>query len=171
MPDEPDELTEYLQGASALSRQYQREAAPLPPQPLDRLVLDAAGSKEGALSTGGVISKEGARSRELKPRPRLSQSLAPLAFAASVFLSVALVLAMVFNPQPAKKLDDRPQVLRVRAYETAPPRSALTSRERNPVVWLEDIAALRREGRNSEADIEMQRFRSAYPAYLIPVSE
>jgi hypothetical protein len=38
-------------------------------------------------------------------------------------------------------------------------------------VWLGDIAALRRAGRDREADIEMRRFRSAYPDYLIPVSE
>lgn len=153
MPDEPDDLTEYLQGQSALSRQYQREAAPLPPHALDRLVLNAA------------------RPKDLRSKPRMSQSLAPLAFAASVFLSAALILAIVFSPQAAKKIDDRPQVLRVRAYKTEPPRAALTSRERNPTAWLEDIAALRRAGRNSEADIQMRRFRGAYPAYLIPVSE
>ena len=126
----------------------------MPPQALDRLVLNAV------------------RSKDLKSKRRMSQSLAPLAFAASVFLSVALVLAIVFTPQAAKKIDDRPQVLRVRAYKTEPPRAApLTSRERNPAAWLENIAALRRAGRNGEADIEMRRFRSAYPSYLIPASE
>jgi hypothetical protein len=55
------------------------------------------------------------------------------------------------------------------AKSKAPLRSQ--SCERNPAVWLEDIAALRRAGRDSEADSEMRRFRSAYPDYLIPVSE
>jgi hypothetical protein len=151
MPDEADELTEYLQGENALSRQYRREAAPEPPQALDRLVLQSVHPRA-------------------KSQPK-SQSLAPLAFAASVFLSVALVLAMVFGPQAAKRADDRPRVIQVRAYKTEPPRAPLTSRERNPVAWLEDIAALRRAGRDSEADIEMRRFRSAYPSYLISSSE
>jgi hypothetical protein len=153
MPEKrmPDELEEYLAGESALSRQYRRESAPMPPHALDRLVLNAAA----------------------KPKtPLQAQGLAPLAFAASVLLSVALVLALVFGPQAAKKADDGPRVLKVSVYKTDPPRAAPASpRERNPAVWLEDIAALRRAGRDREADIEMRRFRSAYPSYLIPVSE
>jgi hypothetical protein len=151
MPD-PDELDEYLRGTSAVSRQYQREPAPLPPHALERQVLDAA--------------------RLQTRKPRMSQSLAPLAFAASVFLSVALVLAMVFGPQTAKKPDDKPRVMQVRVYKADPPRAAaLSPRERNPAAWLEDIAALRRAGRTGEADIEMRRFRSAYPDYTIVSSE
>ncbi|HXI47253.1 MAG TPA: hypothetical protein VNH39_01600 [Steroidobacteraceae bacterium] len=153
MPDKrvPDELEEYLAGESALSRQYRRESAPMPPHALDRLVLDAAA----------------------KPKtPLRAQGLAPLAFAASVLLSVALVLALVFAPQAAKKADDEPRVLKVSVYKSDPPRAAPASpRERKPAVWLEDIAALRRAGREREADVEMRRFRSAYPDYLIPVSE
>jgi hypothetical protein len=157
MPDKrvPDELEEYLRGDSAVSREYRRESAPVPPHALDRLVFNAA------------------RLRPAKSKsPLQSQRLAPLAFAASVLLSVALVLAMVFGPQAVKKADDKPRVLKVSVYKTDPPRAALASpRERNPAAWLEDIAALRRAGRDSEADIEMRRFRSAYPNYLIPVNE
>jgi hypothetical protein len=153
MPDESDELSEYLQGGSALSHQYRREAAPLPPQALDLKVLDAV------------------RPPQPRRQPRKSQSLAPLAFAASVFLSVALVLAIVFAPHPADKTDDKVHVLRVRAYRPEPPRESLPARQRNPAAWLKDIAAMRRAGRNSEADLEMQRFRSVYPAYLIPFNE
>jgi hypothetical protein len=155
VPDKrmPDELDEYLRGASALSRQYRRESSPLPPHALDRCVQNTA------------------RLQPVKP-PHKSQSLAPLAFAASVLLSVALVLAMVFGPPAAKRADDKPHVLQVRMYQTNPPRAAVASpRERNPAAWLEDISALRRAGRNSEADSEMRRFRSVYPDYLIPISE
>ena len=103
--------------------------------------------------------------------PFKPQSLAPFAFAASVLLSLALVLAMVFGPQ-ARKPEDKPQVVRVRMFKSEPPRAALASpRERNPVLWLEDINALRRAGRSTEADVEMRRFRSAYPDYIIPISE
>src|SRR5229473_1940115 len=75
--DPPDDLDEYLRGDSALSRQYRRESAPTPAHALDRRVL--------GLSRGTHVK---------------SPCLAPLAFAASVLLSVALVLAIVFRTQP-----------------------------------------------------------------------
>jgi hypothetical protein len=152
MPEETDELEQYLRGGSDLSSQYNRESSPVPPHDLDRRVLDSAGS---------LKSKT----------PFTSQSLAPFALAASVLLSLALVLAMVFGPQ-IKKPDDGPQVVRVRIFKSEPPRATPASpRERNPVLWLEDINALRRAGRSVEADAEMRRFRSAYPGYIIPISE
>lgn len=154
MPDQPtpEELDDYLQGGSDVSCLYHREPAPVPPHALDRLVLDAAGS--------------------LNPKaPVRSQRLAPLAFAASVLLSLALVLAIVFAPQ-VKRQDSQPQVMRVRMFKSEPPRAALASpRERNPALWLADINALRRAGRNAEADVEMRRFHSAYPDYIIPINE
>jgi hypothetical protein len=148
----PDELDEYLRGGGDLSSQYQRESAPAPPHELDRLVLRAAGSSKFKT-------------------PFKPQSLAPFAFAASVLLSLALVLAMVFGPQ-VKKPEDKTQVVRVRMFESAPLRATPASpRERNPALWLDDINALRRAGRVTEADLQMRRFRSAYPDYIIPISE
>jgi hypothetical protein len=154
MPDEPktDELDDYLGGGSDISCQYQRESAPAPPHELDRLVLKSAGSLSSKM-------------------PFTPQSLAPFAFAASVLLSLALVLAMVFGPQ-VKKPDDKPHVVRVGIFKSEHPRAAPASaRERNPVLWLEDINALRRAGRGKEADAQLRRFRSAYPEYIIPISE
>ena len=152
MHDETDELDDYLRGGSDVSCEYQREPSPAPPHELDRLVLESAGS--------------------LKSRtPFKPQSLAPFAFAASVLLSLAMVLAMVFGPQ-VKKPDDKAQVVRVRIFKSEPPRATPASpRERNPALWLDDINALRRAGRDNEADVEMRRFRSAYPDYIIPISE
>ena len=148
----PDELDDYLRGGSDVSHQYKRDSSPVPPHELDRLVLNAAGS---------LKSKT----------PFKPQSLAPLAFAASVFLSLALVLAMVFGPQ-VKKPDDKPHVVRVGIFKSEPPRATPASvRERTPVLWLADIDALRRAGRSNEAEVEMRRFRSAYPDYIIPISE
>jgi hypothetical protein len=145
----PDELDEYLRGDSALSRQYRREGAPPPPQALDRQVLAAARVTSGA-----------------------SQNLAPLAFAACVFLSMALVLAMVLGPPSLKHADDTPHVVQVRDYKSELPRAlAASPREREPAKWLGDIAALRRAGRNAEADAEMRRFRSAYPDYMAALDE
>ena len=154
----PDDLEEYLRGGSALSRQYRRESAPAPPHALDRRVLK--------------MSRGDAREAGKSPY------LAPLAFAASVLLSMALVLAMVFGPQSAKKrADERPRLVRTAVhadvssnvplnrkpllYSSDPPRA------RAPAIWLADIAALRRAGRRTEADAELRRFRSAYPDYLI----
>jgi hypothetical protein len=162
MPDETDELDQYLRGGSDLSRQYQRESSPVPPHDLDRRVLEAAGS----------LKSKPPKSKPLKSKsPFKRQSLAPFAFAASVLLSLALVLAIVFAPQ-VKKPDDKPQVLRVRIFKSEPPRATPASaRERNPVLWLEDINALRRAGRATEAEAQMRRFHSAYPDYVIPISE
>jgi hypothetical protein len=150
--DAPDDLDEYLRGDSALSRQYRRESAPPPPHALDRLVLSS--------------------SRDARAK---SPCLAPLAFAASVLLSVALVLAIVFGPQTAKRVDDAPRLVRVAAHPDVSPNAPLSERlklyssdprrARAPSVWLADIAALRRAGRDSEADAELRRFRSAYPDY------
>ena len=141
--DPPDDLDEYLRGGSALSRQYKREPAPTPPHALDRRVLGLSRDAHGK-----------------------SPCLAPLAFAASVLLSVALVLAIVFGPQTAKRVDDTPRLVRVAAHaEGSQFYSIDPRRARAPSVWLADIAALRRAGRNSEADAELRRFRSTYPHY------
>jgi hypothetical protein len=147
----PDELDDYLRGGSDVSYQYKRDASPVPPHELDRWVLKAAGSQAKT--------------------PFKPQSLAPLALAASVLLSLALVLAIVFAPQ-VKRPDDKPHVVRASIFKSAPPRATpVSARERNPVLWLEDIDALRRAGRSSEAEVEMRRFRSAYPDYIIPITE
>jgi hypothetical protein len=92
--------------------------------------------------------------------------LAPLAFAASVLTSVALVLAIVFGPQSAKRADDAPRVVRVVAHAELPYTNN-SKAARAPSVWLADIAALRRAGRNREADEELRRFRTAYPTYPV----
>jgi hypothetical protein len=151
----PDELNEYLRADSALSREYRKESTLIPPPSLDRRVLSLAAPHE---------------------TPSKSPCLAPLALAASVLLSMALVLAIVFGPQTAKRADDAPRLIRVaaradvspaavdrrlRLYSSDPPRPRTASQ------WLADIAALRRAGRSSEADAEIRRFRDAYPAYSI----
>jgi hypothetical protein len=147
----PDDLDEYLRGGSALSRLYRRESAPTTPHALDRRVLRLSNPAQG--------------------RPPW---LAPLAFAASVLLSVALVLAIVFGPQTGRRDNDAPRLVRVAARADAP-NSALNRtpqlyssdplRARSRVAWLADIDVLRRAGRNREADAELLRFRRAYPDY------
>jgi hypothetical protein len=135
--DPPDDLNEYLRRGSGLSRQYAREPAPAPPHALDRRVLKLSKDARGN-----------------------SPCLAPLALAASVLLSVALVLAIAFGPQTVKRADNAPHWVRV-----ADVHASDSPRARSPSKWLADIAALRRAGRDSEADAELRRFRSAYPEY------
>jgi hypothetical protein len=147
-----DDLHDYLRGGSALSRHYRKESAPAPPHALDRRVLKL--------------------SREALGK---SPCLAPLAFAASVLLSVALVLAILFGPQPRERRDDAPRLLRVAAHADLSPNAPLERKPllyssdpklvRAPSLWLADIAALRRAGRIGEANAEFRRFRAAYPGY------
>jgi hypothetical protein len=149
----PDDLNEFLRGDSVLSRQYRKDSVPVPPPALDRRVLALAAPRG---------------------TPGKSLCLAPLALAASVLLSMALVLAIVFGPQKTKRAADAPRLIRVaaradlspaavdhrlRLYSSDPPRPRTASQ------WLADIAALRRAGRISEADVEFRRFRNAYPDY------
>lgn len=158
----PDDLDEYLRGDSALSCQYRRESAPTPPPALDARVL-ALSRPPGSSDTPAAR--------------RAAPYLAPLAFAASVLLSVALVLAIVFGPQRPKRADDAPRVVRVAAHPELLPNSPLNRRlrlyssdpklARSPRTWLADIAALRRAGQDREADEELSRFRSTYPGYLV----
>jgi hypothetical protein len=155
--DQPDDLEEYLRGDTALSRRYRRESAPAPPHVLDRRVLR--------------LSRQAERTVQ-----RLSPCLQPLAFAACVLLSVALVLAMVFGPAARRMDDNTPRLVRVAARTDMPSSVSLNrraplygsdlSRARPAKVWLADIAALRRAGRNVEADAEYRRFRNAYPDYV-----
>jgi hypothetical protein len=151
----PDELNEYLRGDSALSRAYRKEPTHLPPPALDRRVL-------------ALVSPRGTH--------RKSTCLAPLAFAASVLLSMALVLAIVFGPQKARRADDAPRLIRVASRADVSPApidrrlrlySSDPQRQRTESQWLADIAALRRAGRIREADSEFRRFHDAYPAYSI----
>ncbi len=130
----------------------------MPPPGLERRVLQAAAAQAAAQ----------AAAPDAKP-----PYLAPLAFAASVLLSVAVVLAIVFGPQPAKHRNDAPRLVRTAANAGLAPNVPLgrtpelyssdPPRVRAAAQWLADIEALRRAGRNSEADAELRGFRRAYP--------
>ena len=107
----PDDLDEYLRGGSALSRLYRKESAPTPPHALDRRVL-----------------------RLSNPAQVGPPCLAPLAFAASVLLSVALVLAIVFGPQRPKRDNDAPRLVRVIQRPRRLPRVAMVTTYRRSSV-------------------------------------
>jgi hypothetical protein len=150
--DQSDDLDDYLRRNSALSRQYRRESAPTPPHALDRRVLEMSRRAHGK-----------------------TPCLAPLALAASVLLSVALVLAFVVGGRTISRDDGAPHLVRAADRSDASTSPFLArqphlyssdpERARTPPVWLADIAALRRAGRNREAEAELRRFRSAYPGH------
>ncbi len=75
------ELNRYLQGDSELSRHYAEKRNQLPPEKLDRKILDAAGSH--------IASK-----RHTSRRFHRASWALPLSFAAIITLSVTLVLNM-----------------------------------------------------------------------------
>jgi hypothetical protein len=164
----PDELDEYLRGGSALSRQYRKAPAPLTPPALERRVLQAVAAQIAASDAASDAAPGNARDAHAKP-----PYLAPLAFAASVLLSLAVVLAMVFGPQPAKHRNEAPSLVRTAAHAGLAPNAPLgrklelyssdPPRVRTAAQWLADIEVLRRAGRNSEADAELRGFRRAYP--------
>ena len=166
--EQPDDLEEYLRGDSALSRRYRGEPAPAPPHVLDRRVLRLSQEAQNKDQ-----SKD--QSTAQCTAQRLTSRLQPLAFAACVLLSVALVLAIVFGPQKPKHVDDASRVVRVAALGSLSQSAPLKRRlelysgdpqaARTPAAWLADIAALRRAGRLREADEEMRRFHSTYPGY------
>jgi hypothetical protein len=140
-------------GDAQLSRLYRRTATAAPPPALDRRVLAAA--------------------RKAVAR---SPYLAPLALAASVLLSVALVLALVFGPRTARRGEEPVRWMlaaaRTEAHAPAVPWAASPGKGAaraaavpDPRSWLAQIAALRRAGRGFEADAQYRRFRAAYPGY------
>jgi hypothetical protein len=59
---------------------------------------------------------------------------------------------------PAQAAADTPST--ANSAETAPPRHPP-----DPKAWLQQIAALRADGKTAQADAEMRRFRAAFPAY------
>ena len=80
--------------------------------------------------------------------------------------SVALVLAIAFWTEIRQTRRRCSGVVRVVARGAAAVHQQFQA-ARPPSAWLADIAALRRAGRNREADEELRRFRSAYPTYPV----
>jgi len=69
--------------------------------------------------------------------------------------------------RPSREAADRERFERA-APAAAEERARQLSAEESPQRWLEQIAELRREGRDDEADRRLAEFRRRYPAYRIP---
>jgi hypothetical protein len=59
----------------------------------------------------------------------------------------------------------RAPVTPTREPTAAPSAAAPPPHPQDPKTWLQQIAALRAEGKTAQADAEMQRFRAIFPAY------
>ena len=165
-------LDEYLRGDSPLSRAYRETGREEPPAHLDAAIL--AQAKAAAAPRRGS-----------KPR-----WLMPLSLAATVVLSIGVVLLMSregVTPVPMETPSPTPDdPVSKPAAPTAPaviekapvvtPKEAprfeprvFTPKEmpavKTPEQWLVEIEALRKAGKHAEADAELAKFRQHYPDY------
>lgn len=162
-------LDEYLRGDSPLTRAYREVGREEPPASLDaRILAEARGGK--AAPRGG------------KPR-----WLMPLSLAATVVLSVGIVLFMTRQGATPLPMESAP-VAEVPAPAAKPSTSsaapapapkaapreaprfeardvAIPSRVKTPEQWLADIEELRKLGLDAEADAQLAEFRKRYPDY------
>jgi hypothetical protein len=172
--DNDPELDQYLRGDSEVSAAYRDlESAPPPGQDVDARVLRM--SRQAAANSAPLT---GART-VLARRPTW---FAPFALAATVVLSVALVLAVILEPAKQRRVDDSAHwvyaaahksdrlPLRTEAPATPGPR-AESNAPRDAQSWLTRIRELRHEGRFLEADAEFRRFRAAFPDTVIPAED
>lgn len=155
-------LDEYLRGDSPLTRAYRELGGEEPPPSLDARIL--------AQARGGNAAQRGGKPRWLMP----------LSLAATVVLSVGIVLFMTrqgvtpLPPETAPAVEaPAPSAVPAPAPKAAPkaaPRFeardvAIPPKQKTPEQWLADIEELRKLGLYAEADEKMAEFRKRYPDY------
>lgn len=175
-------MTEQERDAKVSGR-YARLAREEPPARLDAEILAAA--RRDAQSRPAPLVAPTARRRWY----------VPLAAAAVIVLSAVVTLRMwyeqpgfdgvVLAPEPApelpKQAEKKAADRRLAPPPEAPPLSkpapaaagelaAKLEAEESPEKWLERIAALRREGREREADESLAQFRKRHPDHKVPES-
>lgn len=151
-----ERLDEYLRGDSPLSRAYREAGREEPPPALDAHIL-AQARGEKATPRGG------------KPR-----WLMPLSLAATIVLSVGIVLFMTRQGATPVPTETAPAV----EAPTPPPKVApketprfeardvaVPPKQKTPEQWLTDIEELRKLGLDAEADAQLAEFRKRYPDY------
>ncbi len=155
-------LDEYLRGDSPLTRAYRETGREEPSASLDaRLLAEARG--ENAAPRGG------------KPR-----WLMPLSLAATVVLSVGIVLFMtrqgatplppetapaVETPAPLATPAPAPKVVPKVTPRFEARDVTVQPKQKTPEQWLADIEELRKLGLHAEADEKLAEFRKRYPDY------
>ncbi len=166
-------LDEYLRGDSALARAYRETGREEPPAHLDAAIL--------AQARAATAPRRGSKPRWLMP----------LSLAATVVLSIGVVLLMSKQGVAPESMEPPPSVVPAPAVtEKAPvamPKAVVTPKEmpavtpketprfeprevaippkKSPEAWLAEIEALRKAGKHAEADAELEKFRQRYPDY------
>lgn len=147
---EPHDPVDDIDSGDLVSR-YHGTARREPPRALDRRVLQATRGSQG------------------------QKNLRAMTLAASGVLLLGLVFAIAFAPAPPQHVAAKPRLIRAAARDelSASPHDSRQPRlystdpplRRDARTWLADIAALRRSGRNADAERELERFRRANPSY------
>jgi hypothetical protein len=139
-------------------------AAPAPPPAAADKV-----ERYSAPATGAVAKADSAVAPQSADGPRADVSAKPAAPAAA---PPAVAAAPAPEEAPASPAASAPRARSANAAEPSRPQLAKRAAEsvaeqtrRDPKTWLEQISALRAQGKIAEADAEMQRFRASFPAY------
>jgi hypothetical protein len=151
------------------------KASPAPASPVSggerrEKVADGASPNEVILPEAKVVEPRAPRPPVVAEAAAPAESLSPNGAAADSADALAnrsgtpaQALREARSAAKAPQLADRGRTS-ARAQREA--RSAATSpHPQDPETWLQQIAALRAEGKTAQADAEMQRFRAAFPAY------
>ncbi|TAM45071.1 MAG: hypothetical protein EPN55_09460 [Gammaproteobacteria bacterium] len=155
-------LDEYLRGDSPLTRAYRETGREEPSASLDARLL--------AEARGGNTAPRGGKPRWLMP----------LSLAATVVLSVGIVLFMtrqgatplppeaapvVETPAPSAKPTPVPKIAPKETPRFEARDVTVQPKQKTPEQWLADIEELRKLGLHAEADEKMAEFRKRYPDY------
>ena len=173
-PDQDRAFEDYLARRSGIRPHATQSDGLEPPAELDRLVL--------------------ARAREaiaIRKPPALFRSArwaVPVSVAATVVLSVAVVLHMGLLSPPAQRqpagatsVSDsalakeeaaspaaREMMAPAPSADAAQARKAEAPANEEPAAWLKRIETLRAQGKTREAALELEAFRRAWPDFPIP---
>ena len=149
------------QTGSAAAPEPARPAAPSP-QPGEtraRLARPSVSAGESDRpSKSDIVAEPG-----LAAAPPGKSLSAAVPAAPAVLDSAPSPAATIGDSQAARRIDSAPA-----AGRAASPALAKTENGRSASVWLDEIRALRREGKTREAERQLQEFRRANPDYPLP---
>lgn len=108
-----------------------------------------------------------------QPRSEIAveQGLATTAKSQALSAAAPAAAALDSAPAPAAAVIDSPAQKRVEAAAAgrmAPPAPAKSASGRPASVWIDEIRALRRAGKNDEAERQLREFRRTHPDYPLP---
>jgi RNA polymerase sigma-70 factor, ECF subfamily len=181
--ERPDRLAELGEQQSALLAAL----AALPPEQREAFLL----REEGGLAIDEIarLTSVGVETAKSRVRYAVRKLRHALRYAACALLAFAVLLSIGSEPRMRHAGDEAPRFVRT-GYptidETAhapglarravggagtlyssdpPPRTQASRTPAGPRAWLDEIGALRKAGRDTQADAEYRRFLSTYPNY------